>query len=296
MFTYLRTGEVAFHFLALEESVANPNYLAVMIAVGCVPAMVLAREMITGRKRVWGIIVASLGGLCLFSVVFLASRGVLLAVGVALIVTMLLLVRRRGFKFAVAIGVVAVLLLAGLSRLAEYQGGTLEVVRRFDAMRGETGLIGGRWELVRASLDVLSERDPVALLFGTGVYSNFIAIGKKQGNFWTHTHNIFLEYALDFGLIGAGLFLALFWVGVKSSMRAGSNVKLIKFGQLVLLAIAGLSMNPMAVMPCAIIFGLSVAYCRNDPVPPPHLNRSRPSLRAEGPARKHAAGEGGPVG
>ena len=295
VFTYLRAGEMTVHGLAREESVADPNYLAVMIAVGCVPAMVLAREMITGRKQVWGIIVASLGGLCLFSVVFLASRGVLLAVGVALIVTMLLLVRRRGFKFAVAIGVAAVLLLAGLSRLAEYQGGTLEVFQRF-VTRGQADPTGERLGLAQASLTAMVARGPYELLAGTGPYSNFTAVGRVWGTGGAHTHNAVLEYALDFGLIGAGLFLALFWVAFKSAQQAGANIKLIKIGQLVLIAIAGLSINPLADFTIVVVLGLSVAYCRNDPVPLPHLNRSRPSRRAEGPARMHAAGEGGPVG
>ena len=47
-------------------------------------------------------------------------------------------------------------------------------------------------------------------ILGAGVGMNVLALNETRGASWKNVHNVYLEYAVDLGLPGLGLFLALF--------------------------------------------------------------------------------------
>jgi O-antigen ligase len=57
-------------------------------------------------------------------------------------------------------------------------------------------------------------------LIGAGIGMNVLAMREARGG-WLGVHNVYLEHALDLGLVGLGIFLALLW----SCLRTVSQIE-----------------------------------------------------------------------
>jgi O-antigen ligase len=57
-------------------------------------------------------------------------------------------------------------------------------------------------------------------IIGAGMGMNMLVMREARGG-WLGVHNVYLEHALDLGLIGLGIFLALLW----SCMRAVAQIQ-----------------------------------------------------------------------
>jgi len=69
------------------------------------------------------------------------------------------------------------------------------------------------------ALDQISERPFV----GAGLGQNVLALNAERGATWRMVHNVYLQYAVDLGVPGLMLFLALFWSclsGLRRSLRS----------------------------------------------------------------------------
>ena len=55
---------------------------------------------------------------------------------------------------------------------------------------------------------------------GAGLGMNILVLNESVGATWRVVHNTYLEYAVDLGLPGAALFIALLWRCLKSARAA----------------------------------------------------------------------------
>jgi nicotinamide riboside transporter PnuC len=258
----LGSGSVLLHGLASDEAIADPNYLAMLIGLGIGPTVVLAKFLADGRQRLIAALVLLGGAVCFFGVVLLASRGALIAVVASL--TLLLLYSMRTMRVATVLLVLAIGVTssaAGVYWLMEYQGGELEIVDRFSSTTS-TGETGDRLPIAEASVEAFADLPLSTKLFGGGPNSNFVVVGRITGTGWTHTHNAFLEYLLDFGVLGLGLVLGLFWLAFMSGVAADKELRILKFSQLCFLMLCSLSLNPFTHLPAVISLGLISARYR----------------------------------
>jgi O-antigen ligase len=69
-----------------------------------------------------------------------------------------------------------------------------------------TGSATGRVRDYQVALDVIA-RNPIV---GAGIGQDVLAMNQSRGDDWISVHNAFLEYAVDLGLPGAGLFIWLY--------------------------------------------------------------------------------------
>ena len=69
-----------------------------------------------------------------------------------------------------------------------------------------TGSAQGRWNDALVAMEVAA-RNPIT---GVGLDQNVLALNQERGATWREVHNVYLQYAVDLGLPGLLLFLALY--------------------------------------------------------------------------------------
>jgi len=69
----------------------------------------------------------------------------------------------------------------------------------------QTGSASERWNDMAAATNFVFEHP----ILGAGIGMNILALNKERGAHWRMVHNLYLEYAVDLGLIGLSLFLVL---------------------------------------------------------------------------------------
>jgi putative inorganic carbon (hco3(-)) transporter len=187
----------------------NPNDLA--LTLNLILPLTVALFLISRRPVVRGFLVGLIV-LDATAVVATFSRGGFLALATILVLylrTLHGLRERRWATAAMLLALVAVPLLppAYLERL-----GTITNVQA-----DETGSAQERVRDTKAALAfVLSH--PVT---GAGLGMNILALNEIRGAHWLQVHNAYLEYAMDLGWIGLGLFLLL----LASCIRTAGRVR-----------------------------------------------------------------------
>jgi O-antigen ligase len=116
------------------------------------------------------------------------------------LVGLLALGRRRPLAL---IGVIAVLVTA-TSMLPRGYFERLSTIT--DIESDTTGSAQGRWNDALVAMEVAA-RNPIT---GVGLDQNVLALNQERGATWREVHNVYLQYAVDLGLPGLALFLALF--------------------------------------------------------------------------------------
>jgi len=185
----------------------NPNDLAFLLnlvipltAVLCLSAKTFVRQVV-----LLGVLALSVAG-----VVVSFSRGGFIALAVTGLLFLLRLTRRGAILPLVVVvgGALALVMLAP----AGY-GERLGTVSNIDA--DATGSAQGRWrDTVLAAQFAL--RHP---LVGAGAGMDFLALNQLRGPAWVSVHNVYLNYAVDLGLLGLGLFLAIFGKALRGVVR-----------------------------------------------------------------------------
>lgn len=188
----------------------DPNYLAFFILLGlgpCLAVVVGGREFKTSEK-----FIAAVCSLVLLGGAAMTTSRTGMIGGTALVVYAVAhLLRHRGVTHAV----VALVVIGGLALVAMEQFQNMptfiEGQERWTGAEDVSGL-GGRLELAIASVRSFSSLGFREMVFGGGTGANYLFNGG-----W-NTHNGFLEYYLDHGLIGGSLLVILF-------LMAGANVR-----------------------------------------------------------------------
>jgi len=84
-----------------------------------------------------------------------------------------------------------------------------------DIKGDKTGSAEERWSDMLVAVQMVMNRP----LVGAGIGQNILALNQERGSFWTEIHNVYLQYALDLGLPGVALFLALLALALWSTVR-----------------------------------------------------------------------------
>ncbi|MBI4478308.1 MAG: O-antigen ligase family protein, partial [Acidobacteria bacterium] len=185
----------------------NPNDLALMLNL----LLPLAGALLICERRLSRRLIA--GAALLLSIaaviVTFSRAGFLTLVAIALM-SLAACARRRRPGAAVALLVVA---LAIPPLLPKGYLDRLETITDMSADR--TGSAQGRWSDFGAAIEIAASNP----ILGVGIGQDILALNELRGAAWRSVHNVYLQYAIDLGLPGLLLFLALFWGSVKSARR-----------------------------------------------------------------------------
>ncbi len=200
----------------------NENVVAFYVGLGFVIAAAASVQALSTAGRRWqGALLLLLTGVLAYSLLLLASRGMAIAAGLALVAIFTRLVVQDWRKLLV---VVALLAMIGAGAILPGGEG---LVQRFTSERVESG--GSRTPIWQAVYGAYREGDVKELLLGNGFESSVDVVQRGFGTL-TSTHNAYLEVLYEFGLIGLGLFLALHFAGLVVSWRVRGTLGLAGVG------------------------------------------------------------------
>lgn len=185
----------------------NPNDLALTLNLIIPIAAVL---LFTAKGIGTRLVAAATVLLAVPAVILTFSRAGFLTLGTIVILTLIWLARRR--STGLAIGVV-VLACAAVPFLPSGYMDRLNTITDISADR--TGSAQGRWQDFGVAVDVVAEHP----IMGVGLGQDIIALNEARGGrkTWRSVHNAFLEYAVDLGLPGLFLFIALLIAALRST-------------------------------------------------------------------------------
>ena len=190
---------------------ANPNDLALMLnlLLPLAVALLLIAKRPVVRLALVGAIALDVGG-----VFATYSRGGFVTL-CAIFLAYLLKFRGRPERRWVwgLLGCLLAVMLIGLPLLPTSYVERLSTIT--DIKADKTGSAEDRWADMSTALR-LAARHPI---IGAGIGQNMLALNQERGNLWSEVHNVYLQYALDLGLPGLALFLALLSLVLLSTAR-----------------------------------------------------------------------------
>src|SRR5215475_13869991 len=178
---------------------SNPNDLA--LTLNLIIPLILALLWLTRGPLLRAILLTVLG-LDIAGVILSFSRGGFITLVVILAITCMGLLRSRRRAWGIALLTVFFLCLPLLPGSYWHRMATIT-----DIESDETGSAQARRESTWGAIRFVLTHPIV----GAGLGSNMLALNDEVGSTWREVHNVYLQYAVDLGLPGLGLFLALFW-------------------------------------------------------------------------------------
>lgn len=175
----------------------NPNDLALTLNL-ILPLTVAL--FLTSRRPLVRCLLAGLIGLETCAIIATFSRGGFLTLATVLILYLRTLHRRGQWKWGIAALVLALAAVPVLPAGYVARLGTIT-----DIQADQTGSAQARVGDTRAALAFVVSH-PLA---GAGLGMNMLALNDLRGARWLRVHNAYLEYAMDLGWLGLGLFLVL---------------------------------------------------------------------------------------
>ena len=202
---------------------ANPNDLALMINL----LLPFAAALMLSARRWWlrGVAATALL-LGVAGVIVTFSRAGFLTLAAMGLVGLLALARRRPLALMAA----AVLIATGLTMLPHGYFERLSTIT--DIESDTTGSAQGRWNDALVAMQVAA-RNPIT---GVGLDQNVLALNQERGATWREVHNVYLQYAVDLGLPGLLLFLALFVTLFRTAGRVRRTGRRRRYGDVALAA------------------------------------------------------------
>lgn len=189
----------------------NPNDLALMLnlIVPLTAALFLASRRPAGRSLLAGLLVLDAS-----AIIVTFSRAGLLTLATSLALYLRTLHKAREWRWAVA---VLVFLLAAVPLLPPAYVDRVSTMTNISA--DPTGSAQIRFHDMRTALAFVLDH-PIT---GAGLGMNVLALNELRGPRWQPVHDIYLEYAVDLGWIGLGLFLLLLVTCVRSAARVSAR-------------------------------------------------------------------------
>jgi probable O-glycosylation ligase (exosortase A-associated) len=205
----------------------NPNDLALVLNL-IVP--IAAVMIVSARSALARVLAAVVMLLAAVAVIVTFSRAGFLTLVTTLVLFVLWLFRRRAFATAAA------LLLAGLIAVPFVPSGyadRLNTITNIEADR--TGSAEGRWNDFQVAIGVVAHNP----IIGVGIGQDVLAMNEYRGaDDWVSVHNAFLQYGVDLGLPGLGLFLWMYFACLGTARRVAREARKAGFGDLANLATA----------------------------------------------------------
>lgn len=183
-----------------EGRTGNANALGYMAFAGAFGSLALARSR---KERRWWPVLAAAGVVCVYTLLLTASRGAFVALALTVVLWAVrclpVLIGRKTGRSVLVAGA----LFVSLYGLRVALGGTYLGARMTSGTSGEDSSANVRGELFLAALRLLAE-SPV---FGVGLGQFPIASGTGY-----YAHNELAELLGTVGLLGTGLFYAMYFV------------------------------------------------------------------------------------
>jgi probable O-glycosylation ligase (exosortase A-associated) len=184
----------------------NPNDLALTLNI-ILPLSVAAA--LTARSMMGRLIAAAVVLVNIAGVIVTFSRGGFVTLLVVLLLVTITFFRRQALLASAAL---VVLIGAALPFLPE---GYLDRLSTITAVESDsTGSAQERWRDTVAAAEYAVHHP----IIGAGIGQDILALNEVRGTTWLPVHNVYLQYAVDLGWLGAGLFIA---VMVTATRRAG---------------------------------------------------------------------------
>lgn len=190
-----------------RSSWTDPNYFGCLIGVGVVSAMIKLRNFdgMSSFEKVFYIAVCVLS---LLAIVINASRGAVLAVGVAFVVNIFLTRSKAMYKIMFSAGVVALLIILYTNDYFD-----LLFYRIENDYSGEGSGRVGIWEVKMNSF--MSSSNPLNMFFGYGNQGG-VNLGYSYARGF---HNDFIAILVEYGIIGFLMVMCLFFRQVCGAQR-----------------------------------------------------------------------------
>jgi O-antigen ligase len=208
----------------------NQNNVATLIAFGLIP---LFATQLSGKASFWRRIAGWLAlALGIYAILLLASRGMTVALGMALVLMFARILNnpRRSVPL-ILLATAGALVLASLP-------GSNNLAQRFT--QADVASANGRTPLWSAAIREIETSSPAQLLFGHGINYSWIVTNRVVGFFYS-VHNTYLQMTLEFGLIGLGLFLALHFIALVLLWRFNDGLALYGMGAITFLLFSNLT-------------------------------------------------------
>lgn len=200
-------GRISGYKAALAE---NPNDLALMLNLLLPLGVAL---LLSARQATTRLLVGLLIALNVVAVVLTFSRAGFLALATIVVFYVVRLIRRPGSDRSWA----ALLLLAALAALPLLPATYVDRLSTIaDVEADPTGSSQQRLQDTVAALEFIVGHPMV----GAGLGNDILALNEIRGEKWKQVHNAYLQYAVDLGVVGLLLFLALFAAVVAAAREA----------------------------------------------------------------------------
>jgi O-antigen ligase len=185
----------------------NPNDLALTlnIILPLTVACAATARSLAGRMTAAAIVLVNVAG-----VIVTFSRGGFVTLLVVLTLLATTFFRRRA---RLAAATVVVLMLGALPFLPAGYVDRLATIGSFEADR--TGSAQERWRDTAAALKYAATHP----IIGAGLGQDILALNEIRGASWMPVHNVYLQYAMDLGWFGAGVFIALLVTAIRGATR-----------------------------------------------------------------------------
>jgi hypothetical protein len=209
----------------------NQNNVSETIVFGLIP--LIANQLFSRTKipllRLLNLAMLAVG---IYALLILASRGFTIGFVFAVIVMLarILLHPRRSIPILVVLGLAAGVIIS-------LPGGD-NLIARFNS--GDMTTANGRLPLWSAAIQEIRNATPPKLLFGNGFDYTYVAMSKVIG-FRYSVHNAYLQFVLDFGLIGLSLFLLLHLLVLRTTWRTKHKLAMYASGQVTFLLFVNLT-------------------------------------------------------
>ncbi|MCA9839469.1 MAG: O-antigen ligase family protein [Trueperaceae bacterium] len=186
----------------------NENVVSAMIGLGIIP---LYTRLIAGKNNFLSrTFILALFMFGLYALLILASRGGTIALAMALfVITMRILFNPKRFIYLIFGGMLALIALSSLP-------GSNNVFVRFSA--SDISTLNDRLPLWQAGVSTIMRSTPFQLFFGHGFDASRVVAGTIFGHL-DSIHNAYLQFIIEFGIIGLTLFLAIHLVSFFQSWR-----------------------------------------------------------------------------
>ena len=221
----------------------NPNDLALMVNL----LLPLTVGLFLASKEAWQrVVLFSAVGVEAATVVLTYSRGGAVTLAV-IVLAYLWKLRRQSERSFIYVGLLAAVL--ALPLLPSSYFDRMSTITNVEADR--TGSAQERIsDMIIAGKTILA--NPI---IGAGMGMNMLVMREARGG-WLGVHNVYLEHALDLGLIGLGIFLVLLWSCLRvvtDIQHTASSPDLVCFAQ-------GLQVSLMAYATAAMFHPVSYQY------------------------------------
>ena len=221
----------------------NPNDLALMVNL----LLPLTVGLFLASKETWQrMVLLTAVGVEASTVVLTYSRGGAVTLAV-IVLAYLWKLRRRPERTFIYVGLLAAVL--ALPLLPSSYFDRMSTITNVQADR--TGSAQERIsDMIIAGKTILA--NPI---IGAGMGMNMLVMREARGG-WLGVHNVYLEHAIDLGLIGLGIFLVLLWSCLRvvaDIQRTASSPDLVFFAQ-------GLQVSLMAYATAAMFHPVSYQY------------------------------------